>query len=147
MIALFTSIYLIGAIVMGGFILFGAMMGAMFGTIEFKAIFIAVFYAAIWPLAILYGLGYGLYHKFVVVPARIRQYAEEKELKRLHSLPNYRKMVVIKSSEDSERVYYARVREWTEGDKAILWCVEGPNPDGYTDNFAWPKSDLEFVEC
>ena len=60
MIALFTSIYLIGAVGMGALVLGMACLGALFGSLELKAIFIAIVYAALWPLAILYGVSYAI---------------------------------------------------------------------------------------
>ena len=78
--------------------------------------------------------------------------ADEREreyLKLLKSLPNYRRLVVILSSEGTKREYFARVMRWDVPDndkQAELWCIEGPNPDGYTYTFLWNKDDLEFVE-
>lgn len=74
---------------------------------------------------------------------------DTERLRELKSLPNYRKLVIILSSEGTRREYFARVLRWDvpgHEEKAELWCVEGPNPNGYTGSFLWDKSDLEFVE-
>jgi hypothetical protein len=44
--------------------------------------------------------------------------------------------------------YIASVAKWNIYDKpgyASLWCIEGPNPDGWTQFFSWKKEDLEFL--
>jgi len=65
------------------------------------------------------------------------------ELKRLKSLPNYRRLVSLKSK---GREYVACVAEWNKKPGvAELWCIEGPNPDGYSYHFLWPHDELEFI--
>ncbi|AXG66267.1 hypothetical protein SEA_ANNADREAMY_182 [Streptomyces phage Annadreamy] len=63
MIALLMTIYLIGAIVMGAYVLFAAMMGAMFGTLPVSDLLKVLFVAAIWPVAVIWGVGNVLYQK------------------------------------------------------------------------------------
>lgn len=67
------------------------------------------------------------------------------ELEELKQGDNYRRLVRLHKK---DREYIARVRKWNIEDKpgqAELWCIEGPNPDGWTQFFFWNKDDIEFV--
>lgn len=69
----------------------------------------------------------------------------ERTLRQLERGENYYRMVEF---DHNERTYLARVRRWNISDRAgmaELWCVEGSNPDGWTEFFFWDKDELRFV--
>lgn len=68
-----------------------------------------------------------------------------KELEELKQGDNYRRLVRL---DKNGREFIARVRKWNIEDKpgqAELWCLEGPNPNGWTKSFYWNKDEIEFI--
>lgn len=81
------------------------------------------------------------YYRWHNIQADKREVAR---MSRIKSLPNYRRLV---SLNDNGREYFARVLVWdARENEAELWCVMGPNPDGYTGSFFWDRSQLEFID-
>lgn len=76
----------------------------------------------------------------------MKMYERERMLNKLASGENYRRMVKFTHK---GRKYEARVRRWNvpEAGEGIaeLWCVDGSNPDGWTQYFLWEHDKLEFV--
>lgn len=71
------------------------------------------------------------------------QRKRDEEVERIKSLPNYRRLVSLKTN---GREYVAAIAEWDKKPGfAEIWCIEGPNPDGYTYHFLWPHDELEFL--
>lgn len=56
MVALLITLYVIGFLGFGAFILFAALLGAMFGTLPGGTYVKLVIAAALWPLMVLWGL-------------------------------------------------------------------------------------------
>ena|ERR1043165_177138 len=77
----------------------------------------------------------------------MKMYEHERELSKLASGENYRRLVRFTHN---NRKYEARIRRWDvpESDENVaeLWCVEGSNPDGWTQFFLWNKDELKFVD-
>jgi hypothetical protein len=90
-----------------------------------------------------------LFIGYMYQSSREKKYEKKvgEELIRIKSLPNYGRVVHLKSK---GRSYYAQVRRWEvpEAGEGIaeLWCFEGPNPDGYTHYFLWEHDKLEFLD-
>lgn len=76
----------------------------------------------------------------------MRMYQHEKMLNILSSGEHYRRLVGFTHN---GRKYEARVRRWNVPEAgpgiAELWCIEGSNPDGWTQFFFWDKRDLELL--
>lgn len=77
----------------------------------------------------------------------MKMYEHEKMLNRLAQGENYRRLVRFTHN---GRKYEARIRRWDVPEAgpgiAELWCVEGSNPDGWTQFFLWEKSELKFID-
>jgi len=56
MIALLITLYLIGFLGFGAFVLFAALLGAMFGSLPGGTYIKLLIMAALWPLMVLWGL-------------------------------------------------------------------------------------------
>lgn len=76
----------------------------------------------------------------------MKMYESEHELRKLSDGEHYRRLV---SFTHKGRKYEARIRRWevpeSERNVAELWCIEGSNPDGWTQFFLWEKDELKFI--
>lgn len=77
----------------------------------------------------------------------MKMYEEQRLLAKLSQGENYRRLVGFT---DKGRKYEARIRRWDVPEAgpgiAELWCIEGSNPDGWTQFFLWEKESLKFLD-
>lgn len=77
----------------------------------------------------------------------MKMYEHERMLNKLSSGENYRRLVGFTHK---GRKYEARIRRWDVPEAgpgiAELWCIEGSNPDGWTQFFLWKKEELKFLD-
>lgn len=76
----------------------------------------------------------------------MKMYRNEQMLNKLAHGVNYRRLVGFTHK---GKKYEARVRRWDVQESpgfAELWCIEGSNPDGWTQFFLWDKDELKFLD-